>query len=119
MGVYTYGHQQYGGQHITKASAVDKARHLLRVAPDATPDEIRTAFTHKVKESHPDAGGSGGDIQQLKQARNLLLEATKQRLPSENNAAMQPCQMCSGSGRGVVGFRNQRCTTCNGTGALR
>lgn len=37
-------------------------------------DAINQAFRAKLAETHPDAGGSGGDMEQLKKARNLLLK---------------------------------------------
>jgi len=98
-----------------RSNQVAEARRLLGVSEGATPEEIRAAFTRAVKDAHPDAGGQGGDIQQLKWARNLLLE---RRLPNENTAAIHPCPMCNGRGSVALGFGYERCTTCNGTGEV-
>lgn len=95
---------------------IARASQLLGLPSGAEPAEIRAAFATKVKAAHPDSGGTGGDIQQLKQARNILLEA--HRLPKEHVAAMHPCQMCSGRGMVSEGFGYQVCTTCNGTGVV-
>lgn len=99
---------------------IEAACRLLSVEPGAAPDDIRAAFAAKVKESHPDTGGSGGDIQQLKKARDLLIQNQGvQPFEEFKGAAIYTCKMCNGSGRVAVGFSNIRCNTCNGTGGVK
>jgi hypothetical protein len=91
----------------------EQAAAELGVAEDATRDEIRAAFTARVKEQHPDAGGPGGDISSLKRARDYLLttEPEKELLKQELT-----CPLCGGSGMVPAGFGSAQCASCGGTG---
>jgi DnaJ-domain-containing protein 1 len=55
-------------------SAAD-ARSLLGVEPDATPAEIKAAYTRLMQRAHPDKGGTAGLAAQLNAARDRLLKA--------------------------------------------
>jgi hypothetical protein len=75
------------------------------------PGAVRHAFAEAVKAAHPDAGGTGGDIQVLKEARDYLLcvadPATHQK---------PACVFCGGRGNISFGFTTTVCTRCRGTG---
>jgi hypothetical protein len=51
-----------------------EARAILGVAPDATPEQIRTAYTRLMQRAHPDKGGTTGLAAQLNAARDRLLK---------------------------------------------
>ena len=50
------------------------AHAVLDVAPEATPDEIEAAYRERVREVHPDHGGSRAAFQRVQRAREALLE---------------------------------------------
>ena len=49
------------------------ARAILGVGADATPDEIKAAYTRLMRLAHPDKGGTSGLASQLNAARDRLL----------------------------------------------
>jgi hypothetical protein len=51
-----------------------EARSILGVAPDATPEQIRSAYTRLMQRAHPDKGGTAGLAAQLNAARDRLLK---------------------------------------------
>ena len=51
----------------------DEARQILGVGPQATADEIETAYRAAMKRNHPDAGGSSWVAAKINEARSLLL----------------------------------------------
>ncbi|HEX4711801.1 J domain-containing protein [Phenylobacterium sp.] len=53
---------------------LDEARSVLGVGPDATPEEIRAAYTRLMRLAHPDKGGTTGLATQLNAARDRLLK---------------------------------------------
>ena len=52
-----------------------EARRILGVGPEATREEIQTAYTRLMRRAHPDAGGTVGLAAQLNAARDRLLDA--------------------------------------------
>ncbi|MFC6757911.1 MULTISPECIES: J domain-containing protein [Haloarcula] len=57
------------------AIVTDRSAHeVLGVDRDATPSEIRRAFRERVKEAHPDHGGSEAELQNVREAREVLLD---------------------------------------------
>jgi hypothetical protein len=48
---------------------------VLGVDPDAPEAVVRTVAREKLKTAHPDHGGSGSELQQVKQARDQLLDS--------------------------------------------
>lgn len=54
--------------------SVDEARAILGVEADATPEEVRAAYTRLMRMAHPDKGGTSGLAAQLNAARDRLLE---------------------------------------------
>ncbi len=50
-----------------------EARGLLGVAPEATDEEIQSAYVRLMRRVHPDAGGAPGLAAQLNAARDTLL----------------------------------------------
>ena len=52
----------------------NEARSILGVQPDATPAEIKLAYTRLMKRAHPDQGGTAGLASQLNAARDALLK---------------------------------------------
>ncbi|WP_309604635.1 DnaJ domain-containing protein [Phenylobacterium sp.] len=55
------------------AMSQDEARSILGVAVDATPQDIRAAYTRLMRLAHPDKGGTTGLAAQLNAARDRLL----------------------------------------------
>ncbi|MGZ3369710.1 MAG: DnaJ domain-containing protein [Caulobacteraceae bacterium] len=51
-----------------------EARSILGVEPDATPEQIRAAYTRLMQRAHPDKGGTTGLAAQLNAARDRLLK---------------------------------------------
>jgi hypothetical protein len=51
-----------------------EARSILGVEPDATPEQIRSAYTRLMQRAHPDKGGTTGLAAQLNAARDRLLK---------------------------------------------
>ena len=51
-----------------------EARSILGVEPDATPEQIRSAYTRLMQRAHPDKGGTAGLAAQLNAARDRLLK---------------------------------------------
>lgn len=86
----------------------DEAMALLDLDPlwDANEDAVRGAYARAVKADHPDHGGSGHLLAQLKQARDALL----------NPQDISPCVLCRGVGKVKGRFGAQVCTACDGTG---
>jgi hypothetical protein len=52
-----------------------EARSILGVEPDASPEQIRSAYTRLMQRAHPDKGGTAGLAAQLNAARDRLLKA--------------------------------------------
>ncbi|WP_109471706.1 J domain-containing protein [Ornithinimicrobium cavernae] len=52
---------------------------VLRVHPSALPEQIRRSYTILAQHGHPDSGGAGADMQQLRQARDVLLDPERRR----------------------------------------
>lgn len=52
----------------------DRARRILGVGPDADADAVRAAYRRKVKETHPDRGGSSDAFQRVTEAYEALEE---------------------------------------------
>jgi hypothetical protein len=49
------------------------AHAVLDVTPEASPDEIEAAYRERVREVHPDHGGSQAAFQRVQRARDTLL----------------------------------------------
>jgi hypothetical protein len=73
--------------------------------------DVRSAFAYAVRRSHPDTGQEHGDIAELQQARDLLLEA----LESQKYA----CKLCQGVGKVRNGMAWRDCSACRGKGETR
>jgi hypothetical protein len=54
--------------------SANEARSILGVQPDATPEQIRSAYTRLMQRAHPDKGGTAGLAAQLNAARDRLLK---------------------------------------------
>lgn len=70
--------------HSTAAPSSDKsamslaeARDILGVGPNASAADIKSAHHHKMKQHHPDQGGSDYFAKKLNEARDLLLRHCK------------------------------------------
>jgi hypothetical protein len=53
--------------------SLEEARSLLGVGAEATPEEIKAAYTRLMRLAHPDKGGTSGLAAQLNAARERLL----------------------------------------------
>jgi hypothetical protein len=51
----------------------EEARSILGVGPEATPDEVQSAYLRLIRRAHPDQGGTSGLAAQLNAARDALL----------------------------------------------
>lgn len=51
---------------------------VLGISPDASEEEIKSAYRQRAKDCHPDAGGTAERFQQLQQAYSDALEQIKQ-----------------------------------------
>lgn len=87
----------------------DEAARLLSLSPTAEDVEVRSAYARAVKADHPDQGGAGTLIAQLKQARDVML----------CHSEIVPCNHCRGVGyiRGRFGAR--ACMACGGSGETK
>lgn len=88
------------------------ARTLLGLIPEPTALDagvIGAAFALAVKAAHPDNGGAGADMDQLKQARDELL---RQVVAGGDFA----CRQCSGKGTVPARLGVRTCGACRGTG---
>jgi curved DNA-binding protein CbpA len=47
---------------------------ILGIKPDATDDDINTAYKAKAKQTHPDQGGDAEEFTRVKQASMVLLD---------------------------------------------
>ena len=83
------------------------ARRLLGLFNGYDEDDVRRAFVAAVTAAHPDAGGQGGDLDMLSQARDTLL-----LLYGVNIA----CPQCLGRGSIRGRFGNVPCGRCEGAG---
>lgn len=61
------------GPSRTEVMSERAAREILGIGPDAGAEEIQAAYTHLMRRSHPDAGGSAGLAAQINAARDRLL----------------------------------------------
>lgn len=53
--------------------SLDEARSMLGVGPEATPEQIQSAYRRLMERVHPDKGGASGLAAQLNAARDRLL----------------------------------------------
>lgn len=98
------------------SAGVSNAAAVLGVSDDATDDEVRQAFRTKARTMHTDTGGAGGDLDALKEARDVML-----RRGVNQNEEMQVkggCVYCRGRGRvpSTTSWGSDLCIACNGTG---
>jgi len=56
-----------------RAQTLNEARKLLKVAHDATREDILAAHKRLIARVHPDRGGSGDEVHEANEARDLLL----------------------------------------------
>lgn len=47
---------------------------VLQVAPDASEEIVRAAFVERVKEAHPDQGGSSEEMERVRRAKEAMLD---------------------------------------------
>ncbi|MCH7659174.1 MAG: DnaJ domain-containing protein [Euryarchaeota archaeon] len=50
------------------------AHETLGVGPDASPVEVKKAWQKRVKETHPDRGGSAEELQRVHDAKEVILD---------------------------------------------
>lgn len=86
-----------------------EARKILHISNGYTEQTVRDAFFIRLHEQHPDCGGGGGDIDRLKQARDVMLEKL---------GVKTPCPQCKGRGTVSLRFGVIDCTRCEGTGVV-
>lgn len=85
---------------------------LQRSPLDYETADIRRLYAQRVKEAHPDTGSRCGvSIQELQQARDLLLEALESQKCT--------CKLCQGVGQVRRGMAWRTCSACRGKGETR
>lgn len=84
----------------------DEAARLLHLPTDALESEVRGAYALRVKADHPDHGGTGALLAQLKSAKDIMM----------SQCAIAPCKLCRGVAYTRGRFGVQRCTACKGSG---
>jgi len=52
--------------------SVERARVVLKVNADATPQQIKRAFVMRSMEAHPDKGGTAEQMREVLEARKVL-----------------------------------------------
>ena len=84
-------YRQFFASGISKPCKVvsEPSARVLGVPPDATSREVSAAFRAKVKQVHPDYGGSGDAFQRLLEARDKMYakSAAYQNVKRKNKAA--------------------------------
>lgn len=88
---------------------VRQALGLLGLEPGCTAAQVRKHYANAVMADHPDRGGPGTLIGQLKRARDALMCQHE----------VSPCVLCKGRGRVQSRFGAQTCTACEGSGDRR
>ncbi|MHA6332512.1 molecular chaperone DnaJ [Qipengyuania sp. CAU 1752] len=72
---------EYLGAGTTRHQAVQRARRLLAVRPDANRTDILSAHKRLIAMVHPDRGGSNEQVHEANAARDLLLDELPEELP--------------------------------------
>ena len=72
---------EYLGSGSTRAQALQRARRLLAVRPDANRTDILSAHKRLIAMVHPDRGGSNEQVHEANAARDLLLDELPEELP--------------------------------------
>lgn len=89
---------------------LSEAERILGVKAGASAEEVRAAFSKRVKEDHPDRWGVSlreqkyASMGELKRARDKLLERA-----GVTPTAAKGCPICRGTGVQVIGFRRVPC----------
>ena len=78
---------------------------LLGVAPDASAEEVRARFAKRVRDVHPDSGGTGDAL-----TMRLLVEAHDEALGRAGGGTRQPRDEGEGDERAAGG--EHRCHVC-------
>ena len=60
---------------------LSEAYHVLGLAADATPAEVKAAYRRRVTEAHPDQGGSAAEFIKVRAAYEILLAFLEQTAP--------------------------------------
>ncbi len=60
--------------HPSSELSLAEARAILGVAPDATLEEVKAAYSRLIRMAHPDVGGTEGLAAQLNAARDRLIQ---------------------------------------------
>lgn len=68
--------RQPGAQQSNAGMSLDRARGVLGVPSDADAEAIRAAYREKVKEAHPDRGGSTDAFKRVNEAYEALGDAS-------------------------------------------
>lgn len=87
----------------------EQARAILKLHNGFTIADVRRAFVAACNACHPDKGNTTGDLDDIVQARDLLLA---------NALGDLTCNQCKGNGyiRGKIGVYD--CGRCGGTGTV-
>jgi hypothetical protein len=60
------------GSPTVRGMGVEAAADILGVSPDATDEEVQSAYLRLIRRVHPDAGGASGLAAQLNAARDVM-----------------------------------------------
>ncbi|MFC3476300.1 J domain-containing protein [Halobacterium litoreum] len=55
-------------------AAAEPAHEVLEVAPDADDGVVKAAYREKLKDAHPDQGGSSAEVHRIRNAKEAMLD---------------------------------------------
>lgn len=84
-----------------------EARRILGMVNGYTVEAVREMWLSKVRAAHPDAGGCGGNLDDITTARDVLISA----LGGETS-----CKQCLGRGYIKARLGSVECGRCGGEG---
>ncbi|MCO8128339.1 J domain-containing protein [Acidimicrobiia bacterium EGI L10123] len=79
-----------GSTYQAAAMTPHRARAILAVTPEASPQEIERAFRLAMRASHPDRGGDAGRAQLLLDARRCLRADRSRGMDAERRVVVVP-----------------------------
>lgn len=59
---------------VPRSEAIKVSLEVLGLSVGASPDDVKTAYRKAALKHHPDKGGNARDFQNVKRARDVLIE---------------------------------------------